>query len=510
MTVHARAERGPPEAGGSPGGALGEVLAAARRASSLTRPRRELSRVLEGCMGELGAPEASLGAARKLDREGSVAVLAGHQPCVLGGPLFVAYKALGALALARAIEGAGGPPAVAVFWNHSDDHDLGELGGVWVLGERGTPRRLSLDAPAGARPAWSIPCDGRVCALLEGFAAALPPTAWRGPVVERLSRAARGSLADWFARTLLSLPGMDGLVVAEPRHLAALGAPVLGRALREPGLLPSALAEGARRLGGAAPLSPEGACGVYVQSQGRRLRAERVGRPLLELAAGLADDPAAYGADAALRPILQDAVFPTAAVVAGPHEALYLDQLLEAYAAFDVERPCVRRRASAVVLTPTLARRAGAAGLGAAEVLAPSATAGPCAGADLEAFRRAERRVEEELATLEAPLKAVDPTLVEAHRRARERIAYHVRRLGRLAREASLARLAGRLGRWGRLQAWAFPAGRPQERVLGAAELEAVEGPEAVAAALGALDPLESATQVVWLEREEPYADGGR
>ncbi|NPA34634.1 MAG: bacillithiol biosynthesis BshC [Chlorobi bacterium] len=54
-------------------------------------------------------------------------VTVSHQPHLLGGPVFVLYKALQAIALAETISEETGEPTVPIFWVHSDDHDWQEL-----------------------------------------------------------------------------------------------------------------------------------------------------------------------------------------------------------------------------------------------------------------------------------------------------------------------------------------------------------------------------------------------
>jgi bacillithiol synthase len=51
-----------------------------------------------------------------------------------------------------------------------------------------------------------------------------------------------------------------------------------------------------------------------------------------------------------LRPIVQDAIFPTICYVAGPNELAYLGQLREVYAHFGVAMPLMYQRATATLV----------------------------------------------------------------------------------------------------------------------------------------------------------------
>jgi bacillithiol synthase len=93
---------------------------------------RRLARPREAVADSLARQQQSRGAAAAADRASllrkpeTVAVVTGQQAGLFGGPLYVLYKALGALKTARLLE-AQGRPAVAVFWVAADDHDFAEV-----------------------------------------------------------------------------------------------------------------------------------------------------------------------------------------------------------------------------------------------------------------------------------------------------------------------------------------------------------------------------------------------
>jgi len=65
-------------------------------------------------------------------------------------------------------------------------------------------------------------------------------------------------------------------------------------------------------------------------------------------------DPAALGPNVALRPLLEDFVFPHAARVAGPTELLYHDELAPAYEVLGIYRPRLVPRLSATRPSATI------------------------------------------------------------------------------------------------------------------------------------------------------------
>ena len=85
----------------------------------------------------------------ELIRSGNAYVVTvSHQPHLLGGPVFVLYKALQAVALAEAIKEDTGVPTVPIFWVHSDDHDWQELTTI-VIKEKVFSGFKDRDVPFG-------------------------------------------------------------------------------------------------------------------------------------------------------------------------------------------------------------------------------------------------------------------------------------------------------------------------------------------------------------------------
>ena len=57
----------------------------------------------------------------------TLAVVTGQQSVLFGGPLYVLYKALAAMELARTMSESLKTKVVPVFWVASDDHDFAEI-----------------------------------------------------------------------------------------------------------------------------------------------------------------------------------------------------------------------------------------------------------------------------------------------------------------------------------------------------------------------------------------------
>ena len=127
-------------------------------------------------------------------------------------------------------------------------------------------------------------------------------------------------------------------------------------------------------------------------------------------------NPADWSPGALLRPVVQDALLPTAAYVGGPAEIAYHAQIGACYSHFGVPRPVILPRPSATLVEPAQARALEAEGLQLAELQAdPEALVARWAREaypEVEAaFARARTSVERELRAVEEVLGALDPTL---------------------------------------------------------------------------------------------------
>jgi uncharacterized protein YllA (UPF0747 family) len=378
-----------------------------------------------------------------------------------------------------------------MFWNHSDDHHPGELG------------RVRFPAPGGGLVEQTVPLaddDSPLFAREVGdahrakLAFSLQGMPHGAAVTNILIEQCPGDLSEAFSQMLLRLLGDRGLIVVEPRDVAAAGADdVLLRALREPSLVDGAVDAGARALealGFKPPLTGPFGTNVYAIENGKRVRATAPSRML--------------SAGVAMRLILQDTALPTAAYVGGPNEVGYISQLRELYDAFGVPMPAIVPRISATLIEPRVARSADKLGLttldlfsGEEELLRRS-TARHSRGV-VDEIERASQEIESRLRGLEAELERIEKPLVDASRKAASK--------ARLVLEALQRRIIdtkSQVDDVGRAHArkvatHVTPGGVLQERVFSPAYYLSMFGPERVGDLLEALDPTAFEHQVAWL-----------
>ena len=438
-----------------------------------------ISHIVRQRIEELGHPRA-------------VAVVTGQQTGLFGGPLFTLYKALTAVQLAARLRVELRRPVIPVFWMASEDHDLAEADHIQLLDRTGTPVTLR-HAPWGSPPGF-IPANLRlgpaIAETLERAWALLPSTEFAPDLRNALGEAfaPERTLAEAFARWMVHLLGECGLVLVDGADpgLKLLAAGILRRELdAAPCSSQSILAasESLRALGypvqiEARPdgvncfLLREGRRGLVRDGNGFRLRDSKQMIPAAELQRLAQDEPERFSPNVALRPVVQDFLFPTLAYVAGPGELAYFAQLRPVYQAFDVLMPLVVPRASLTLVEPRIGQLLERFRLGLPDLtLEPEQLASRVLRAhlspDLEAtLTKARESVGEIFRGVGEVIGAVDPTLKATVGQTAGHVQGHFDQLERKAVQALKRRESEMRQQVQRVREALMPGGKLQERVL--------------------------------------------
>lgn len=440
------------------------------------------------------ARDAATDHLERLFDEGALCVTTGQQPGLLTGPLFTIHKALSTVALARELAARLDRPVVPVFWTAGDDHDFAEANHIHLVNLENAVERVSLrerDPAAPLVPLYREPLGPEIAGVLDAVRRTTPDTEFKDEILAWIERhyTPEHDLAGAFAGALAELFGPAGLVVFRPTHPAAKArmAPYLLEALRQAASLDEALGQRARELaarGAPVPVGVgEGATNVMIECQLGRDRlmigdggftARRSGErwTLAELEGVARNAPVRLSPNVLLRPVIEAALLPTLAYVAGPGELAYLPQCAPLYRALDVAPQAPVPRWSGRVIEARVAKVLEKF------ALTPDDLAGPegqletrlvqdempdDATAALAALRKA---VGTEYARLERAAAVVDPTLKKPVQSARnaalagvqdleKRILAHLKKQNEILQQ-QLAKARHHL----------YPLGRPQERVF--------------------------------------------
>lgn len=464
----------------------------ADRCAARDYPRAALQAALRAQNQGWGAPEPVLRNLEALGRPDCLAVLTGQQTGLFGGPLFTLYKALTTVRLAAQWQAELGRPVVPLFWLAAEDHDVAEADHVILPDPAGTLvtiRHEAWGAPPGFMPA-NLPLGAAVAETLVRARACLPATEFLPPLWEALAEAyaPEATLAEAFARWMTFLLGRTGLVLvdaADPR-LKRAGAAVFQQELAEAPRASQAILEAShalREAGYPAQIEarPDGVS-CFLLRDGRhplvrdggsfRLRDTGLAIPVPELRRLAEREPERFSPNVALRPVLQDRLFPTLAYVAGPGELAYFAQLQGVYELFGVPMPIILPRASFTLLEPRVAQLLERFGLELPDLVPePEQLASRVLRAQLPAdfeatLGRAREGVDAIFRGVGESIARVDPTLKATVGQAAGHVKGHLEQLERKAVQALKRREAESGRQLVRVRQALMPAGRLQERVF--------------------------------------------
>jgi bacillithiol biosynthesis cysteine-adding enzyme BshC len=432
----------------------------------------------------------------RLSRPDLLMVTTGQQPGLFTGPLYTIYKALSARALALSLERIWGRPVLPVFWAAGDDHDFAEAASShWIAGD-GTLASAALpDRPPEAAlvPLSRESLPAQVDELLARLERDLPEGGARDQTLAWLRRHYHpgATVAAAFAGSLAELLGPLGVLVLDATHPAVktAAAPIVGAAVEQAGVLDQRLASRARELIDAG-LAPDVRVGdaatlAFLDGEGGggrdrlildagRLRTRRGGVHLAldQFRRIVEREPERLSPNVLLRPVVESALLPTVAYLAGPGELGYLPLAAPAFETLGIHRPTPVPRWSGLLVEARVARTLTKFGAALEEVLHD--------GQRLE--QRLLRGVapadfEPALADLKAAIMAggdrlsavasqIDPTMERTAQTTRTAMLGQLAELEKRLLGAQKRRQGELVGQLDRVRAALQPLGKPQERVL--------------------------------------------
>jgi len=450
----------------------------------------------------IGAGQTALDSLESIG-PGTVFVICGQQAGLFGGPLYTLYKAMHTVRLSRILTEQSGRTVIPLFWVASDDHDFQEVRTLGLKTDDGhkaelsyTPREYVEGAPVG-----NIVLDESVTDVLN----TLTSQGSTGPVFDAYFELLRHSWQpgtrwpDAFARQLAGQFAPYGLVIFDPRWAGVkeLFTGIFAAELSEPRASAAIInAEAVAHMNSMgrkkALYRPPDATNLFYEDGGVRQLISWAGNEfrtgdavfskndMLDL---VRSEPERFSPAAALRPVCQDAVFPAAALIAGPGERVYLRQIDPVYSLFGVSRSIPWPRASFTIIDRRTVRTAEKERI-------------PLDGlfTDIDRIRAEYARrtfpepVEQEFTSFESILDegferlagsigSIDPTLIDSVRKEKGKVIHTVGALRDRALRAHKARLDLSLGRLASASNFLLPEGRAQERWFGTdAVLSALAG----------------------------------
>jgi bacillithiol biosynthesis cysteine-adding enzyme BshC len=469
-------------------------VSAISRAQQYSRPRAELSRLVIAQQDRRHAPPAARASASLLADPRTVAIVTGQQAGLFGGPLYTLFKALTSVKLAERVAKEHHVPTVAIFWIEAEDHDWDEVASCSVLD--GDLQRRTITLPrvqgAGEAPIGLIKFGSEIETAIGQLASTLPQTEFTTSLLTALQKSyASGiGMADAFARWLEHLIGELGIIVFDCADPAAkpLAAPLFTHEIQHAGRTWQLAGEAgdqlvARGYHAQVTRSPQDGTALFRLNGGRMpVHGDEPSR----LVEDVRSRPETFSPNVLLRPVIEDALFPTVCYVSGPNELAYLAQLRKVYEHFGVPMPLLFPRLSATVLDSASGRFLAKYDLPLEALQArDEAALNRLLAASLpesvdKSLEEADQAIERSMNAIISAVPAVDPTLEGAARSTLGKLEHDLTTLRGKVISAAKKRDETLRRQFFRAQAQAFPDGLPQERAIGSISMLNRYGPALV------------------------------
>jgi bacillithiol biosynthesis cysteine-adding enzyme BshC len=456
-------------------------------------------------------------------------IATGQQAGLFTGPLYTIYKAVTAILLAQQAQERTGAAFVPVFWLGADDHDFQEAAVAQFLTKDHQALRYEYrpEQNIDGFPMYRVPLEPSLHAFIDELSACVPASEHREAVQvflhDTLSQSA--SVGEWCEQLLAGLFRGTPLLILPPHppDVRQAAAGIIEQEIGEPLASTRLLNEAGRALDklGYPPqiVKNDNECSFFLEMGHRRrkvlferdhfiLPQEDVAYSREEMRAMLHAAPEHFSPNVALRCIVQQALLPVSAYVAGPGEIAYWAQLKPLFAHFGQPMPVVYPRARAVITTTKLKKLMDKYGFTLGDLAQPTEVLVE------RALRRsahhpalaavAQRRGELEAAALrlieDLTVKAArHPDLVEMAKGLNEHLRDGLDRLERRILRSDQAQTETVRRQIVRLSTALMPDRKPQERIYSVFSFLFEQGWELIPRLMNSLDVQASDTQEIEL-----------
>ena len=469
---------------------LAGVAAAASEVHLEAAARRDLVAVLREENSAFLGGSLDLETNLNLERlaSGAVAIVTGQQVGLFSGPVYSIYKALSAVRCAEEITRRG-TDAVPVFWLATEDHDLAEINHCdWNTRAGLAHYELPSNERDTGHRVGEIVFEDQIESVVEAAIQTLD-----GPFAESVGRALRQSYkpgetyGSAYGKLMARLMAGRGIIFVDPldARLHRLAAPTFHRALDQSESLREELLSRSNDLdrGGfhAQVKVTRQTTLLFYNIDGKRepLRSRNgkfaAGDSTFsseELHAAIDRAPESFTANALLRPVVQDTLFPTAAYIGGPAEIAYMAQAQVAYKKILGRMPTILPRSSFTIVEPPIARFLQKYGLAIRDVIDNQQTMrGKMEEKSLprelaDRFEKDEAALRQLIDGYAEPIERLDRTLLGALKLSERNILHQFQKLKAKAARAEGFRI-GVMDRHERILVDSlYPHGGLQERTL--------------------------------------------
>jgi bacillithiol synthase len=442
-------------------------------------------------------------ALERLAQPGTVVVATGQQVGLFSGPAYTIYKALHAARLAEWLT-ANGIPAVPAFWLATEDHDFAEVNHAVVFDAAHQPHRLEMRRSAGSQPVGEVTLENPPVDELRSVLSGLP---FCDEVVDQVAAAYRQgvTMGQAFGDLLRGLLARFDILQVDPMLPAfrELAAPTMRAAVEAAPWLTEAVLARSKELVDAGyhaqvHIEPQTSL-VFLLEGGKRLTLRRRGDEYSVngrqfSSAELASHAASLSPNALLRPVVQDSMLPTVAMIGGPAEVAYLAQSAVIYRALLGRMPLAVPRTGFTVLDERSAKKLDRYCVtlqdcfGGEDSFRQRIAARLIPAELARALRDTVNTVETTVSRLTTELAAFDPTLARAAATSGRKIRHQLTKLQAKTGRETMRRSDRALRDASSLYGLLYPERHLQERLYSMLPFLAKHGLELIDQVYGAIE----------------------
>jgi bacillithiol biosynthesis cysteine-adding enzyme BshC len=332
--------------------------------------RKKLVSLLEQQNQRWGPPQNVLDNIQKLSSNNCLAVVAGQQVGIFGGPLYTIYKMLTALKLVEDLSKQFSDHLfVPLFWMETEDNDFDEINHIQFFNKENDIRRFEISESNSdtLKPIQYRKISKDVSGWADLFRQEFFETEFLNPVLDQFINCypIGESYADAFAKLIMKLMGNYGLILLNPadNRFKNLYHPLIKKSLSSSRELNENIDQRNTQLQQSGfslqiETRENQTFLFYIDQNKERVRIDRNKNEgfLLKYSEGykninggeldkiLEEESWRFSPNVVLRPIFQDYVLPTVGYVAGPAETAYFAQLSALYDYFDLPMPVIYPR----------------------------------------------------------------------------------------------------------------------------------------------------------------------
>lgn len=304
-------------------------------------PRKEMSEILVQYNKSIGNDAAAMRQAERLCEENSRCVFTGQQLGFLTGPIYTILKGISCLVQARELN------AIPIFWLATEDHDIGEIDHTFLIDPLGNLKKYALSFRKNGYFVEDLTLTERHIEVISQFFSDLHIDT--AEFSESFYSGASFSLS--MASLLAYLFRGTGLLFIEPHLLRPYARPIIERELIDADIIHQKMGH---------HFNFENGTNIFFKTEsGKRSKIIKDGssyqideqkHTLEQLLKIVSEQPERFSTNVAARPLVQSALFPTVAYVAGPNELKYYANLETLHRFHDIHMPMLIPRLQATFI----------------------------------------------------------------------------------------------------------------------------------------------------------------